>query len=137
MHLRDKPHNLFLAACVPVFITSFFLFKNDHTIDIRLHDTYWVIAIGYFYWLVCIFLLLWWGIYRITEKILFAQLLSWAHILLTTFGIVMVLATDLFYRPEPYPALADTYVGITLFAVCLGQFLYFFNLLRGLLSRRR
>src|SRR5687768_7496926 len=108
MRLRNKPYNLFFIASGLLFIASLFVYTSHQAIDIQLRDAYFVIALVHIYWLLCIFLLLWRGMYAITSRFLFSQLLTWLHILLTIAGIFGFVAADFAFRNVTYSSVMGT-----------------------------
>ncbi len=83
-----KPYGILLIAALLVSIVSF---VPDGAIDIHLHDTYFIIATAHVYRAVALLLLFFAFLYRILRYLLYLDLLSWLHILVTLLGCALVL----------------------------------------------
>jgi heme/copper-type cytochrome/quinol oxidase subunit 1 len=105
LKLKRHPHHLLLLAAGIVLIASFFAF--DKTVDIHLHDTYFVIAMTYSFWLLIIMLLLLWTFYRLAKRFLFSKVLTWLSLLLTVSSSLFLVAVS-FYSDSYYNGLAGT-----------------------------
>ena len=69
-----------------LFILSFL--HLTESIDIHLHDTYFVFRGSTLYWGISLLFLLFWGIYRLTDKYLLTTYLTWLHVVITITGLV-------------------------------------------------
>ena len=88
MNIRQKPHSLFIIVAIFLFIISFFVM--DKSFDIRMHDTYFVIANTYIFILLSLLCMCYWLIYKLTNKILLSIFLSRLHITLTLISILII-----------------------------------------------
>jgi len=88
LNFKDRPYNLFLLTVVLVLISSSFAFEQ--TIDIHLHDTYFVISMVHFFWTTTILLLIFWALYSLTQRFLFSKILIWIHVVLTIASSILL-----------------------------------------------
>lgn len=93
VHLRQRPYNLLLFTAILLFIGGFM--ANNITIDIHLHDSYYIFSLQFLIWFAALILLAFWLLYLGTNQILFSSVFSWIHILLTV-------ATAVFIFTLPY-----------------------------------
>jgi cytochrome c oxidase subunit 1 len=78
-------------------LISFFKSSQNSTIDLHLHDTYFVIDHTHIFGFLAIVALLMWILYLLINKILYSKALSWAHIIITILTLV-IFALALFLR---------------------------------------
>jgi cytochrome c oxidase subunit I len=83
-----KPHAFLFLAAVLLIIASFF---SEASIDIHLHDTYFIIANRHLYWAIALLLLILALLYRALRNILFSKILTWLHIIVTLAGFLAAL----------------------------------------------
>ena len=150
--MKQKPYNLFLWTGVVLVLTSFFILKQDNSVDIHLHDTYLVIAHTHVFWLLAFLALIVWTLYLLTNKILYSKALIWTHVIITILTLLLFALTlffgDRFMNPTPrryYDFSSwnsfDNYttftkaVGIAVFVLLFGQFIFVINLVVGLFKR--
>ncbi len=88
MNIRQKPHTLFIIVAIFLFSISFFVI--DKSFDIRMHDTYFVIANTFIFILLSFLCMCYWLIYKLTTKILISIILSRLHIILTLISILII-----------------------------------------------
>ena len=86
-----KGYNYLLFISALLFLISFL--TSDKTLDIHLHDTYFVI--GYSHILVALSLLLFlqWLIYFLLRKFNLLQMLTWIHVIITILFILFLAYT--------------------------------------------
>lgn len=128
-----RPYHLLLITATLLFIVSFW-HKND-SIDFHLHDTYFVFS-GVYY-VMSLFFLSCWGIYRLTEKFLLTKYLTWLHVIITISILIYCLTPD-FYKTAPvsYVELGSYNWYYQIAAVLVGaQIGFVVNLLGGLIRK--
>ncbi|MEO6330832.1 MAG: hypothetical protein ABIO55_17990 [Ginsengibacter sp.] len=100
---KERPYNLLLLTAVLILIASFFAF--DKTLDIHLHDTYFIITMAHSFWIIIILLLIFWTLYLLTKRFLFSKILTWLNVILIVATSVF-LVTISFYSNNYYNGLA-------------------------------
>ena len=129
------------------------MLKQSNTIDIHLHDTYFVIAHAHVFWLLAILSCFAWVVYLLTNKILFSNALTWVHIIITILTFVLF-ALALYFgdslsnlKPRRYYdySVADSFtaydkytkaIGIALSVLVFGQLIFIINFVGGLFRRK-
>ena len=150
MELKTRPYNLFIIAAIPLLVASFFTL-ND-TLDIHLHDTYYIISTAYACWAIILFLVMLWVIYRFTNRWLFSKMLVWLHAVLTvTVSVFMFIYVFNFRELGGMPGMPRRYVDfnewdffwmyrqsiiVSVLLLAIGLAVYALNLLIGLTRRR-
>jgi heme/copper-type cytochrome/quinol oxidase subunit 1 len=150
MQFRQKPYNLFLLAIGLVLIVGLVTYKS--TIDIHLHDTYYILPLTILTWIPTIILLLFWLLYSVTKTYLWSKMLIWTHVLLTIIISLVIVASPYlsgysnaglpgaprrYYdhgelnRLHVFNNLSDIVVLAALILIA-GQVLYIINLIAGL-----
>jgi heme/copper-type cytochrome/quinol oxidase subunit 1 len=84
LSIKQRPYHLLLLTSLILLILSFF---QKQTIDIHVHDTYYVIAKSHFYLMMAFITGLLWLFYLATRTIIFSKTLSWIHIICTILSI--------------------------------------------------
>ena len=132
-------------------LTSFFL-HQDKTLDIHVHDTYYVIAQGHVYIFLALVVWFLWALYLVTRKILYSKSLTWIHVIITLLTLLFLLfllnfGGDLFNQsPRRYLDYSvwktfnryeqDTrWITYFTIALLLGQITFFVNLIVGIVKR--
>lgn len=92
MKIASRLYQLFLIGAICFFVISFF--TSSQTIDIHIHDTYFVIGVFHFYIFIAFVLLFFWLLYLLLKNFLFSNLLTWIHIIailisISLFAILM------------------------------------------------
>ena len=149
--MKQKPYNLLLWTGLILVLTSFFILKQNNTVDIHLHDTYFVIAHTHIFWLLAFLALFVWTLYLLTNKILFSKSLVWTHVIITIMTILLFALSlffgDSFINPTPpryydysswnsfdnYTTFTKAF-GVTIFVLLFGQFIFVINFIVGLLK---
>ncbi len=102
-NFKERPYDLLVVTAVLILIASFFVF--DQTLDIHLHDTYFIIVMPHLFWATILLLLIFWTLYLLTKRFLFSKLLIWTQIILTVGTSVFLVAIS-FYSNNYYQGLA-------------------------------
>lgn len=98
MEFTRKPFHFLLSAGLIFALLPFFAL-NSQSIDLHLHDTYFVIHSKIVLWIFAIFTFFIWILYRLMNKKLFASSLTWIHIAATL--LPLVLCTFVLYFGDP------------------------------------
>lgn len=106
--VSKEPFNLFWITAMILFVLSFFAWGQS--IDIHLHDTYFVISTIIIIWILSFSFLLIWALYKCTSKILWKKFLTWFHVL-TTILISIFFLTINFWYDKLVPNQEQTYVS--------------------------
>src|SRR5574337_666416 len=129
-----SPFSLFLLVAVILILLA--LICSKQTIDIHIHDTYYIITFPFvFFWLSVPFFFFW-LIYLISRKILLSNILVWAHFCLTVISLSLLLYF-LPYRLTNAWTSFETYknfhliTSTTLLAFLLGQTFFLINVIGG------
>lgn len=90
--IKEKPYHLFLILILVNLIFTFlssFIIKG-RTIDIQLHDAYFVIDYSQVFSLISVFVSLLWILYSVFAKNLWSKKLTWIHVLSTFFFLLLI-----------------------------------------------
>ncbi|MFT3704904.1 MAG: hypothetical protein QM802_21235 [Agriterribacter sp.] len=98
------PHHLLLLIAILTYIAG--LFQNEHTFDLHVSDTYYVIGRNLLVPLLLAIPLMFWLIYIITWKYLFSKKRSWIHVFPTIASILFIVSFFLF-PGKYYNSLSD------------------------------
>jgi cytochrome c oxidase subunit 1 len=127
-----------------------FVIKTSQTIDIHLHDTYYIIALSHVLWAFAFLLMVLWILYRLTHKILYSRKLTWTHIVVS---LLTVLLLCLFISNNLFDSQSKRYIDLsswttfsdyqqttrmlryTVAGLLLGQLLFIINLIAGITKR--
>ena len=89
-----KPYHLLLLAGLSLLISA--LIPTDQTLDIHVHDTYFVIAHSSLYWVFAIFTYFLWGVYVLARNTLFSNWLTWFHVVITLLTVAFFICLPFF-----------------------------------------
>jgi hypothetical protein len=110
--ILNQPFNLLLVTAVLLFVFSFLTLGQS--MDIHLHDTYFVFSTILFIWVVGTIFLLIWAIYQLTRKFLWQRFLTWFHVVVTIF-ILVLLVTVSFWHDKLIPPVKRDFVSFYTF----------------------
>jgi heme/copper-type cytochrome/quinol oxidase subunit 1 len=149
MKIRSKPYELFGVAAVLLFAISFI--PLSRSVDINLHDTYFVISMRYIYRLLATVFLFIWLLYCCFNNILFSKKLTWVHVILSIlppiiFLFVLINFNSMDGIPRRYYTFTEfeskkhtenklIICGVLLIAILVGQSIFLINLICGILKR--
>ena len=142
MQFEARPYNLLLLTAILLILISFIAKKT--TLDIHLHDTYYIISATYIFRFLATVSAIFWDIYLLTFKFLFSNQLTWTHIIITLLTIILLCSIALMGDKLVNPAWESfkkysQYTRILLFVLgllLLGQLTYIINLLLGIFKRQ-
>ena len=152
MKIKLRAHSLILLTGLILVFMSFFAVDKQSTVDIHLHDTYFIIAHIHLFRLLSIIAVIIWILCLLINRFLFSKLLVWTHVIITIVTLLTV-AFSLYYidnileaGPRRYYDLSsftslNTYnklsaaVPIAITVLLLGQIIFILNIILGLLKR--
>jgi len=142
---------LLLLSGLVLVVASFFVGQKE-TVDIHVHDTYYVIAQGHVLLLFAFIVWVLWFLYLLTRKALYSKSLTWTHVAITLLAI-LVLIFVLYFNSDTFPARPRRYldfsgwtsygqfsrnmrvIAFSIFGLLLGQITFLINLVLGLFKR--
>ena len=147
--MRFKPYYLFAVAAAILFIVGMFIPQS--TMDIHLHDTYFVFSSRFFFWFLSILLLGYFLLYLATDTMLYSKKLTWIHVVITVvYIIIFILYSRSFSNNVGMPRRYYDYgngfnayfhfqqeartLRLTTLTFILAQLLYVINLLAGIIK---
>lgn len=153
MHIGKHPYHLLPLAAIPFLVI--FLTWNKATLDLHLHDTYFIIPARLLVLAPIAYLLIIWCIYLATRKFLFSRKLIWVHVIFAIvllwfiFAFPYLIHTNLLSGDRPrryydfnewnyYPfrsALPSYLFRIFFLLLLLGQLILPINLIMGLFKK--
>jgi hypothetical protein len=152
MHIGKHPYHLLLLAAVAIAIVG--LLSGNATVDIHLHDTYFVLPSVAFIWFSVAALLLFWILYMFTKNVLYSLRLSRIHIFLSILSAVFIAILPYLltlivkeYSELYYQNFLDRAAGIgdrirlysiaALIMILAGQSILLINLVLGIALKKR
>lgn len=152
LQMKQKPYNLLLLTGLVFALSSFFVLRQNNSVEIHLPDTYLVIAHTNVFLLLAISALFVWTLYLLTNKILYSKALTWTHVIITIFTLFLFALTLFFgdkfmnLRPRRYYNYSDwssfndfttlkKAIGITIIVLLFGQLIFVINFIVGLFKR--
>ena len=153
MRIKSRPYNLLLLAGIVFVLSSLFTFNQNSTVDIYLHDTYYIIGRTYILWLLTFLTLFIWALYIMTNKFLLSKALTWVHVIITILTLLLLIGTLFFgynftklttrrYMDYSNWKSFDAYakyskaIAVIVIALFLGQVVYVVNFIGGLFKGR-
>jgi hypothetical protein len=151
--IQKRPYYLLLFTALAFIFISLFVANNTNGVDIQFHDTYYILALTHFFWLLAIIALLVWTLYLLTNRILFSKVLTWTHVILTIFTLAFFAsplffagslgksATPHFYDYNSWHSLTtnSTFtnaIAIAILVLLSGQIIFIINVIAGLFKRQ-
>jgi heme/copper-type cytochrome/quinol oxidase subunit 1 len=148
LQLKTKPYHFLLVAGIAFILLYLLFFSNTSTIDIHLHDTYFIIAFKHICALFAIVAFGFWLLYICTKKLMHSQALVWVHVSIVVVTLFTAAITLYFMQYKngmarsyndfsnlnsPLNSVQVQILGIALLAFFCGQMFYVVNLFRGVL----
>jgi heme/copper-type cytochrome/quinol oxidase subunit 1 len=144
--ILEKPYNLLLVAIV--FLVALFFVSTTNSLDINMHDTYFVISTKIVIGLFIILCLFFWFIYFATRRFLLIKTVTWIHVLATLVFIVAFFKAishtlGLYGLPRRYYAFEQLplqppnftpYITVTVIFLT-AQLLFIVNIVYGIIKR--
>jgi heme/copper-type cytochrome/quinol oxidase subunit 1 len=132
-------------------VLASFTLTQDRTIDIHLHDTYYVIAQGHVFIFLAFIVWFLWFLYLLTRKVLYSKTLTWIHVVTTLLTLLFLLSLlnfggDIFnlssrrYLDASNWTTFNRYeqgmrrIAYTLIVLLLGQIVFVVNLIVGIIK---
>lgn len=147
LRLKQQPYHLLLLAALALVLTSFF-HNGGRTVDIHVHDTYFVLTYGSVFMVLAFGVWILWFLYQLTHKALYSKGLTRIHVVTTLLTVVFLLLLLYLGEPESQPgshvdyrnAYDETHQrrkGITysLNALLLGQLTFVIHVFLGSIKR--
>ena len=151
LRLKQNPYHLLLLTGFALILTTFFLTQN-RTIDIHVHDTYYVIYQGHIYYFFAFIVWVLWCLYLLTRKVLYSKALTWIHVIITLLTLLFLLfllnfgGDILNQSPRRYLDASNwtafnryeqdkRWITYTMIALFLGQITFIVNLIVGIIKR--
>lgn len=143
-YMLKLPYSALLFTGIIFLFMS--LFKSESTLDIHLHDTYYVISRQSIYRFFAAVYILYWLLYFCTIRLLHSKMLTWIHVILTLLFAILLAITP-FWLNEPQRPVGDNYINaadqfnreriiaIILLIITFGQLVYVGNLITGVVKK--
>ncbi|HEU4471694.1 MAG TPA: hypothetical protein VFR58_11455 [Flavisolibacter sp.] len=151
MKIKSRPYQLFLLSGLSFLLFSILALNREGSIDIHVHDTYYIVAHTHVLWILASLSVLLWIIYILTNRFLFSKFITWLHVAVTISALILLSWISVFgYQLNGAPKYMDysspwswkahsgySKAVIIIIAVLLtGQILYIVNLLGGIVKRK-
>lgn len=138
--LIDKPYIIYLLA-IPITVLIGIL-SGDATLDVNVHDTYYVIAYLHIAILISIIFGIigigYWIMHKADRKL--SKWLNWTHIGLTFGGTLIVWILTKFYRTEfmeyEYNYNLTLIITLVILVMIVGQLIFPINIIYGLTKKK-
>lgn len=134
--LINQPHLSFLGA-IPILM-MIGIFSKDATVDINVHDTYYVIANFHLATLISILFGIigmgYWLMLKANRKL--SKLLNLIHIIITFGGILLIFILSQLFRESIMEYNFNNNLTLVIYAIAgiviFGQIIYLFNIISGI-----
>jgi heme/copper-type cytochrome/quinol oxidase subunit 1 len=137
--LVSKPHNLFLFAAIISLIIS--VFFGNNLMDFYIHDTVFVVAALDVFIVLALLFLFFWFVYKISNRVLLSKALTSIHIIITLLFFAFFLTGSNSYphryNPTKLEELKNVFAPILIVSFLFSQFLFFFNIIAGIMRKRK
>ncbi len=134
-----SPWQLFLFAAIISLVFAFF--SNKNTIDIHLHDTYYVIRSSHVRFALCCYFLFIWLLYFFSKKFLWSNKLTWLHIIFTFAGLLVLKSAYLFFDNNKTSfakfQIQGSLISMALLVFVIAQLLFILNILGGIIQKKQ
>lgn len=143
--MTSQPYKLLLITAILLIFLSFFVLRK--TLDIHLHETYFVIALNIICWILAAALLVFSLVYWLASHTLLSPFLTWTHVILTLILVVLVVAAP-YWLPPIEQSFSSHSLGvieqkwkfyrnlqILILFLLAGQLTFLTNLVGGLIKR--
>lgn len=139
----SKPQYLLIITALLLFVCS--LFVHNHTVDIHIQDTFYVLDFVFVFRALITILFILWLLYGLTNRVLCSSSLSWIHIISTIVIAILIISSmlwdELGQKPinenyslkhmERYQKRNDV-MAFSIVALLISQLAFFITLLIGL-----
>jgi drug/metabolite transporter (DMT)-like permease len=147
--ISQQPYRLFLFAGL-FFLMASFLVSEKLTMDVHLHDTYFVLTYSVVFLCFAFLAIVIWAFYQLTNRLRYSKKLTWAHVMLTIAAVLMFIGVIFWSNDSTAPKqyfdissfeLFHWYRGsilcgaIAVFIFVVGQLLWLVNIIRGTMKR--
>ncbi len=138
--MKNKPAIILLYTSLLLFVIYLFMLKLNYSTDIRLHDTYIVVAYSHVLGIILFLSFLLSAVYFIARKLNLSKALTSLHITVTVISILL-LVSALFCSKSTMYSTNDSNLSSSLFlkvisgsiiAFVLAQLVLVFNIIRSL-----
>ncbi|WP_295129198.1 hypothetical protein [uncultured Chitinophaga sp.] len=128
----SKPYN-WLLICSLILVAWPF---SGNNVAVHFADTYFVLSAGYFFIPIAILIIVLWLMYRLTNRLMFSKILSYASIFMVFcfFGILFSVWLVDSMRILINPELA---VLFSIYLLLAAQLVFILNLLLGVIKGKR
>lgn len=146
--IKEKPFLLLLIPLVFFFTISFIL--TNESIDIQLHDTYFVIAQQQILITISLGFLLILGLYSLFQRFLWSKKLTWIHVITTSVLLLYIFFFSILFSSFEVPRRYYTYnefenfyqyaiinntISISAILLFFMQFLLLINIIIGIIKK--
>ncbi|HEY0356771.1 MAG TPA: hypothetical protein VGC29_11230 [Flavisolibacter sp.] len=109
MRLQQNPHHFLLHTGLALVLASF-LIDQDKTLDIHIHDTYYIIAQTHLFLAFGFLVGLLWVLYLLLRKILYSKILTRVHIISTI--VIVLFLVFIFQFNQIFPQYPRRYLDL-------------------------
>jgi len=147
LNIRERPYELLGLFALIFLLLS--LIPSKVSLDINMHDSYFVIESNYFYGISTIYFLFIWMLYVVSTKIIWLRWMIWLHVVCTItvtliFLLMIYFPGTLYGVSGRYYAFSDfqqkdvliwiKFIPYVVFIFLVGQMIFLLNLMGGLVK---